>query len=58
MRRQFAARRRPELKQEMLRFYAVESTPTNTGGKADHRLPLRASEIEAFARALGRSLPG
>ena len=54
--RQFAARRRPELKQEMLRFYAVESTPTNTGGKADHRLPLRASEIEAFARALGAQL--
>jgi molybdopterin-containing oxidoreductase family iron-sulfur binding subunit len=54
--RQFAARRRPELRQEMLRFYAVESTPTNTGGKADHRLPLRASEIEAFARALAAQL--
>ncbi len=40
----------------MLRFYAVESTPTNTGGKADHRLPLRASEIEAFARALAAQL--
>src|SRR5205085_82612 len=22
---------------EMLRFYAIETTPTNTGGKADHR---------------------
>ncbi len=50
--RQFAARRRPDLKEEMLRFYMVESTPTNTGGKADHRLPLRPSEIENFARAL------
>ncbi len=50
--RQFAARRRPELKEAMLRMYAVESTPTNTGGKADHRLPVRASEVESIARAL------
>jgi molybdopterin-containing oxidoreductase family iron-sulfur binding subunit len=54
--KQFSARRSPELKEEMLRFYAVESTPTNTGGKADHRLPLRASEIENFARALAGQL--
>ena len=38
----------------MNRLYAVESTPTLTGAKADHRLALRASEIEAFARALAR----
>src|SRR5262249_27178373 len=36
----------------MNRLYAIESTPTLTGAKADHRLPLRASEIEAAARAL------
>ncbi|HEX6881422.1 MAG TPA: TAT-variant-translocated molybdopterin oxidoreductase, partial [Terriglobales bacterium] len=54
--RQFAARRNPELQHEMLRFYMVESTPTNTGGKADHRLPLRAVEIENFARALAAKL--
>ena len=38
------------------RLYAVESDPTNTGTKADHRLPLRASEIEGFARAVGQQL--
>ena len=54
--RQFAAQRRPELKEQMLRFYAVESTPTNTGGKADHRLRLKASEIENFARAVASQL--
>jgi molybdopterin-containing oxidoreductase family iron-sulfur binding subunit len=36
----------------MNRLYAIESTPTLTGAKADHRLPLRASEIDASARAL------
>jgi MoCo/4Fe-4S cofactor protein with predicted Tat translocation signal len=50
--RQFARRRHPELKEAMLRFYAVESTPTNTGAKADHRLPARASEVENIARAI------
>ncbi len=54
--REFSRRRRPELKQEMLRFYAVESTPTNTAGKADHRLPMKASEVESFARALATAL--
>lgn len=54
--RQFAAQRRPELKEEMLRFYTVESTPTNTGAKADHRLLVRASEVENFARALAAQL--
>ena len=34
----------------MNRLYVVESSPTLTGGKADHRLPLRASDIEGFAR--------
>jgi len=54
--RQFAARRRPELKHEMLRFYAVESSPTNTSAKADHRLHVKASEVENFARALASAL--
>src|SRR5829696_2075369 len=36
----------------MNRLYAIESTPTLTGAKADHRLALRASEVEAAARAL------
>ncbi|MDT8067490.1 MAG: TAT-variant-translocated molybdopterin oxidoreductase [Terriglobia bacterium] len=54
--RMFASRRNPDLKQEMLRFYAVEGTPTNTGGKADHRLPVKTSEVETFARALAAQL--
>jgi MoCo/4Fe-4S cofactor protein with predicted Tat translocation signal len=54
--RQFAQRRRPELKEEMLRFYAVESAPTNTAAKADHRLHVKASEVEGFARALASTL--
>ena len=54
--RQFAQRRRPELKEQMLRFYAVESATTNTAAKADHRLHVRASEVEGFARALAAAL--
>jgi molybdopterin-containing oxidoreductase family iron-sulfur binding subunit len=51
--RAFASRRRLEGdKAGFLRLYAVESSPSNTGSKADHRLPLRASDIEAFARAV------
>jgi molybdopterin-containing oxidoreductase family iron-sulfur binding subunit len=42
----------------MNRLYAIESTPTLTGAKADHRLPLRASEIEAAARALSGQSAG
>jgi len=40
----------------MNRLYAVESTPTVTGSRADHRLPLRPSEIERFTKALARGL--
>ena len=50
--RQFAGRRNPDLKEKMSRFYSVQSTPTNTSGKADHRLPVRASEVETLARAI------
>jgi MoCo/4Fe-4S cofactor protein with predicted Tat translocation signal len=57
--RDFGARRRvTDDKKEMNRLYAVESTPTLTGAKADHRLALRASEIEPFARALSGTLSG
>ena len=37
---------------EMSRLYVAESTPSSTGAKADHRLPLRAAEVESFVRAL------
>ena len=38
--RDFASRRNPD--GNMNRFYAIECTPTSTGAKADHRLPVRA----------------
>ena len=40
----------------MNRLYAVESVPTLTGAMADHRLSLRASEVELFARAVAAEL--
>jgi MoCo/4Fe-4S cofactor protein with predicted Tat translocation signal len=55
--RDFAARRSPGFpRPKMNRLYAVESTPSNTGAMADHRLPLRSQEVEAFARALASRL--
>jgi len=55
--RQFAARRRVSAdKTDMNRLYVVEPTPTPTGAKADHRLPLRATDIEEFAWALAIAL--
>jgi molybdopterin-containing oxidoreductase family iron-sulfur binding subunit len=57
--RDFADRRRVTADQKtMNRLYAVESTPSLTGMKADHRLPLRASDIEPFARQLAASVGG
>jgi MoCo/4Fe-4S cofactor protein with predicted Tat translocation signal len=53
----FAVRRRiTDDKKEMNRLYAIESTPTLTGARADHRLVLRASEIEGFAHALAGAI--
>jgi MoCo/4Fe-4S cofactor protein with predicted Tat translocation signal len=49
--RDFAARRNPD-SGNMNRLYVIESTPSSTGAKADHRLPVRASEIEMLARSL------
>jgi MoCo/4Fe-4S cofactor protein with predicted Tat translocation signal len=55
--RDFADRRRvTDDRKEMNRLYAVESTPTLTGAKADHRLPLAASDIEGFARQLASAV--
>ena len=55
--RQFAARRRPvETGGTMSRIYAVESTPTLIGAKADHRLPLRPAEIAVAMRYLASSV--
>jgi molybdopterin-containing oxidoreductase family iron-sulfur binding subunit len=38
------------------RLYSIDSTPTTTGLKAEHRLGLRASEIPAFAAALAAAV--
>jgi MoCo/4Fe-4S cofactor protein with predicted Tat translocation signal len=51
--RQFSSRRRVEGTGETLnRMYVVEATPSVTGGKSDHRVPLKSGQIDAFARAL------
>jgi len=53
--RDYASRRKhPE--NGMNRLYAVESTTTTTGMKAEHRLGLRASEVPAFAAALAQAV--
>jgi MoCo/4Fe-4S cofactor protein with predicted Tat translocation signal len=49
--RDFAKRRNPDAG-EMNRLYVVESTPSSTGAKADHRLPLRAADIERLTRLM------
>jgi MoCo/4Fe-4S cofactor protein with predicted Tat translocation signal len=54
--RDFTARRRPEQADRMNRLYAVESMPSSTGARADHRLPMKPSEIESFARAIAGAL--
>jgi MoCo/4Fe-4S cofactor protein with predicted Tat translocation signal len=54
----FAARRRPENADRMNRLYAIESMPTSTGSRADHRLPARPSQIGAIAHAISASLGG
>jgi MoCo/4Fe-4S cofactor protein with predicted Tat translocation signal len=57
--RQFARRRKLDgPSDEMSRLYVVEPSPTVTGSSADHRLPLRAGDIELFARALASKLAG
>jgi Fe-S-cluster-containing dehydrogenase component len=55
--REFAARRKPTAEApEMNRLYVVEGSPTSSGASADHRLALRSSEIEEFARAVAAHL--
>ena len=52
--REYAARRKDPSK--LNRLYAIESAPTTTGMKAEHRLGLRASEVPAFAAALAAAV--
>ena len=51
--RDFAKRRELAGSQNaMNRLYVAESTPSNTGAMADHRLPLASRDIEALARSV------
>ncbi len=52
--RNIAAKRNPD--GEMSRLYAFESAPTTFGALADHRSPVRASQMGALVRALGAKL--
>jgi Fe-S-cluster-containing dehydrogenase component len=54
--RAYSARRRSRQRGKMNRLYVVESTPSVTGACADHRRPMRASQIEAFAQAVAGGL--
>src|SRR5882762_5329042 len=55
--REFSRRRKlNDPNDTMNRLYVVEPTPSVTGATADHRLPLRASEVELFTRALAAKL--
>ncbi len=52
--REYAQRRKTP--DNLNRLYTIESTPTTTGMKAEHRLGLRASEIPSFAAALAQAV--
>jgi molybdopterin-containing oxidoreductase family iron-sulfur binding subunit len=57
----YAQRHRYEAGKPMNRMYVVETMPSVTGFKAEHRLALKPSEIAVFAQALAdgeTSLPG
>src|SRR5208282_5956840 len=45
--RDFAKRRNPD-SGNMNRLYVIESTPSSTGAKADHRMAAKAGDIERF----------
>jgi molybdopterin-containing oxidoreductase family iron-sulfur binding subunit len=50
--RDFASRRNPD-SGNMNRLYVIESTPSSTGAKADHRLPCRSADVLEVARMIG-----
>src|SRR5918998_880198 len=56
--RDFAARRRATdgETREICRLYAVETTPTNTGYFADHRVALRPSQFAPYVRGLAAAV--
>jgi molybdopterin-containing oxidoreductase family iron-sulfur binding subunit len=54
--RDFAARRQPQRADRMNRLYALECMPTSTGARADHRLPLRASDLVMVASQIAAAV--
>ncbi|MFL6451653.1 MAG: 4Fe-4S dicluster domain-containing protein [Bryobacteraceae bacterium] len=54
--RDFSNRRRRGDRLDMNRLYAVESTMTATGGKADHRLAVRYTDVQHAADAIAAQL--
>jgi molybdopterin-containing oxidoreductase family iron-sulfur binding subunit len=54
--RDFAARRTRGGRTDMNRLYAIESTMTSTGGKADHRLPASYADVEVLTMELAAAL--
>jgi Fe-S-cluster-containing dehydrogenase component len=57
--RDFASRRNPDAETaKMSRLYVIESTPSSTGVKADHRLPVRATEVFEVAKLIGERRQG
>ncbi|MDQ3070890.1 MAG: TAT-variant-translocated molybdopterin oxidoreductase [Acidobacteriota bacterium] len=53
----FARRRKVDHPgQDMNRLYVVEPTLTVTGSRADHRMPIRARDVHAFAAALAGAM--
>jgi MoCo/4Fe-4S cofactor protein with predicted Tat translocation signal len=53
----YASRRKlTDASSPMNRLYAVESTPSTTGFKAEHRLALKAGEVASFAAALASAV--
>jgi molybdopterin-containing oxidoreductase family iron-sulfur binding subunit len=52
--RDFSSRRNPD--GNMNRLYVIESTPSSTGAKADHRHGVAASEIDYFVRFIASGL--
>ncbi|HXH93267.1 MAG TPA: TAT-variant-translocated molybdopterin oxidoreductase, partial [Thermoanaerobaculia bacterium] len=57
--RDFSGRRRVRKGTKSIsRLYAIESGPTGTGSIADHRLAVKPSEVETYARAIAASVQG
>jgi len=57
--REFSSRRKVRKGTTSInRLYVIESGPTGTGSLADHRLAVRPSQVEAYARSIAAALSG